>query len=102
MLDVVTGTRKPNIEFLKDHFFHEGRLTEEQAMWILEETTKLMSKEPNLLRVKGPVTGTHMPLTATPTRLTSFSLFPFSRWRHSRTIREPTSRFIGTFTYTYS
>jgi serine/threonine-protein phosphatase 2B catalytic subunit len=30
-------TRKPNLAFLKDHLFREGRVTEEQALWLLEE-----------------------------------------------------------------
>ncbi|KAI0794857.1 Metallo-dependent phosphatase [Abortiporus biennis] len=47
---------KPNLELLKDHFYHEGRLTEAQAMFILEQTTDLLSKEPNMLKVEGPVT----------------------------------------------
>lgn len=28
---------KPDIAFLKNHFYREGRLTEEQALWILEK-----------------------------------------------------------------
>ena len=28
---------KPNIAFLKNHFYREGRLTEEQALYILEK-----------------------------------------------------------------
>lgn len=46
----------PNCEFLKDHFFHEGRLQHHQAMSILNAATDLLSKEPNLLTVEAPVT----------------------------------------------
>lgn len=28
--------QKPNISFLKHHFYREGRLTEEQALWIIQ------------------------------------------------------------------
>lgn len=28
---------KPDIAFLKNHFYREGRLTEEQALYILEK-----------------------------------------------------------------
>ncbi|ORX99750.1 serine/threonine protein phosphatase 2B catalytic subunit [Basidiobolus meristosporus CBS 931.73] len=47
---------KPDIEFLKDHFFKEGRLTEEQALYIIQKGTELLRNEPNLLEVPAPVT----------------------------------------------
>lgn len=50
------GERKPNTLFLKDHFCREGRLTEEQALFIVERTTDLLSREPNMVDVKSPVT----------------------------------------------
>jgi serine/threonine-protein phosphatase 2B catalytic subunit len=50
------GGRRPDAEFLKDHFFREGRLTEAQALFILEEATDMLEKEPNMLEVAGPVT----------------------------------------------
>ncbi|SAM03643.1 hypothetical protein [Absidia glauca] len=46
----------PNIAFLKDHFYREGRLTEEQALYIIEKGTELLSREPNLLEVDAPIT----------------------------------------------
>ncbi|OBZ77557.1 Serine/threonine-protein phosphatase 2B catalytic subunit [Grifola frondosa] len=52
----VTSRHKPNVELLKDHFLHEGRLSEEQALFILEETIAMMNNEPNMLRVESPVT----------------------------------------------
>ena len=48
---------KPNIAFLKNHFYREGRVTEEQALYILEKGTELLRAEPNLLQVDAPVTG---------------------------------------------
>lgn len=50
---------KPDIAFLKNHFYREGRLTEEQALWILEKGTELLRKEPNVLSVDAPITGTY-------------------------------------------
>ncbi|KAL3422898.1 calcineurin-like phosphoesterase [Phlyctema vagabunda] len=47
---------KPNLQFLKQHFYREGRLTEEQALYILEEGTKVLKKEPNLLEMDAPIT----------------------------------------------
>ncbi|KAL1890174.1 3',5'-cyclic-nucleotide phosphodiesterase (PDEase) (3':5'-CNP) [Ceratocystis pirilliformis] len=47
---------KPNITFLKQHFYREGRLTEEQALWILKEGTKILHAEPNLLEMDAPIT----------------------------------------------
>jgi serine/threonine-protein phosphatase 2B catalytic subunit len=31
---------KPDIAFLKNHFYREGRLTEEQALYILQKSAK--------------------------------------------------------------
>ncbi|KLO14018.1 serine/threonine protein phosphatase 2B [Schizopora paradoxa] len=47
---------KPDIAFLKNHFYREGRVTEEQAMFILEKGTELLRNEPNLLEVDAPIT----------------------------------------------
>ena len=47
----------PNLDFIREHFLAEGRLTEQQAIYILERTTELLSREPNLLSVPSPVTG---------------------------------------------
>ncbi|KAL9541640.1 3',5'-cyclic-nucleotide phosphodiesterase (PDEase) (3':5'-CNP) [Mucor atramentarius] len=46
----------PDIKFLKDHFYREGRLTEEQALFILEKGTEILKSEPNLLEVGAPIT----------------------------------------------
>ncbi|KAI0002543.1 Metallo-dependent phosphatase-like protein [Russula compacta] len=50
------GRRKPNAEFLREHFIREGRLTEDQALAILRQCTDVLTAEPNVLRVKSPVT----------------------------------------------
>ena len=59
---------KPDIAFLKNHFYREGRLSEEHALYILEKGTEILRSEPNLLHVDAPVTGTsimfHLPSTA--------------------------------------
>ncbi|KAF8131860.1 Metallo-dependent phosphatase-like protein [Boletus edulis] len=47
---------KPNLDFLKDHFFHEGRIREEHALWIIREATALLQREPNVLDIDAPVT----------------------------------------------
>ncbi|KAJ3130608.1 3',5'-cyclic-nucleotide phosphodiesterase (PDEase) (3':5'-CNP) [Physocladia obscura] len=47
---------KPNLAFLKDHFLHEGRVTEEQALLIVREATRILKTEPTLLDVAAPVT----------------------------------------------
>ncbi|KAH0826311.1 Metallo-dependent phosphatase-like protein [Lanmaoa asiatica] len=46
----------PNVEFMKQHFFKEGRLTEKQALYILSRATAILSREPNLVNVGSPVT----------------------------------------------
>ena len=48
---------KPDIAFLKNHFYREGRVSEEQALWILEKTTDILRKEVNVLQVDAPITG---------------------------------------------
>ena len=48
---------KPDIAFLKNHFYREGRVTEEQALFIINKGTELLKKEPNLLEVDAPITG---------------------------------------------
>ena len=47
---------KPNLAFLKQHFYREGRLTEEQALYIINEGAKLLKAEPNLLEMDAPIT----------------------------------------------
>ncbi|KAL0958038.1 hypothetical protein HGRIS_000214 [Hohenbuehelia grisea] len=47
---------KPDIAFLKNHFYREGRLDEEQALWILEKCTEVLKKESNVLSVDAPIT----------------------------------------------
>ncbi|CCF59829.1 hypothetical protein KAFR_0I00480 [Kazachstania africana CBS 2517] len=49
-------TGLPNHEFLRNHFKSEGRITEAQALRILQMATELLSREPNLLNVPAPVT----------------------------------------------
>ena len=48
---------KPNISFLKNHFYREGRLTEEQALYIIRAGTDILRREPNVLEVDAPITG---------------------------------------------
>jgi len=67
---------KPDIAFLKNHFYREGRLTEEQALYILQKYVErwrdhlplsalltrhrggeILRQEPNLLEVDAPITG---------------------------------------------
>ncbi|OCH84076.1 Metallo-dependent phosphatase, partial [Obba rivulosa] len=54
--DPTTGVLRPNVELLKNHFLQEGRLTEQQAHFILNQTAELMEREPNMLEVQSPVT----------------------------------------------
>jgi serine/threonine-protein phosphatase 2B catalytic subunit len=49
---------KPDVAFLKNHFYREGRLSEDQAMWIITRATEILRKEENVLNVDAPITGT--------------------------------------------
>ena len=51
------GRRRPNPDFLREHFLREGRLTTEQAVTILRQATDLLASEANILEVRSPVTG---------------------------------------------
>jgi serine/threonine-protein phosphatase 2B catalytic subunit len=51
------GRRRPNPDFIRQHFLREGRLREDQALTILRQATDVLAAEPNVLRVKSPVTG---------------------------------------------
>jgi serine/threonine-protein phosphatase 2B catalytic subunit len=52
---------KPDIAFLKNHLYREGRLSEEQALWILDRGTDILRQEPNVLQVDAPITGNVIP-----------------------------------------
>jgi serine/threonine-protein phosphatase 2B catalytic subunit len=47
----------PDLDFLKQHFLKEGRLTETQAAYILSKASELLRKEPNILEIDSPLTG---------------------------------------------
>ena len=44
------------MDFLKQHFYREGRLTEEQALLIIRECTRILQQLPNLLETEAPIT----------------------------------------------
>ncbi|KAH7098079.1 Metallo-dependent phosphatase [Auriculariales sp. MPI-PUGE-AT-0066] len=47
---------KPDVVFLKNHFYREGRLTEDQALYILTKATEVLRAEPNVLDIEAPLT----------------------------------------------
>ncbi len=69
-----TEKGKPDAAFLKNHFYREGRLKEEHALFILEKATRLFRAEPNVLAVDSPVTGA----TIAYPSASSSNLIPFS------------------------
>lgn len=46
----------PDLSFLGEHLRREGRLTDKQALQILNNTKNMLKKEPNLLRIPAPIT----------------------------------------------
>lgn len=48
---------KPDIAFLKNHFYREGRLTHDQVIYIITTATEILKQEPNVLEVEAPITG---------------------------------------------
>jgi serine/threonine-protein phosphatase 2B catalytic subunit len=69
-----TEKGKPDVAFLKNHFYREGRIKEEHALYILEKATRLLRAEPNVLTVDSPVTGA----TTAYTSASSSNPIPFS------------------------
>lgn len=63
---------KPDVNFLKNHFYREGRVSEEQALYILEKATDILKQEPNLISVDAPVTGEPHALSTRYTYLTPY------------------------------
>ncbi|KAH9986592.1 Metallo-dependent phosphatase-like protein [Russula vinacea] len=51
-----TEKGKPDVTFLKTHFYHEGRIKEEHALFIIDKATQVLRAEPNVLNVDSPVT----------------------------------------------
>lgn len=52
-----THPDRPDLAFLKQHLQREGRITEEQALFIINKGSEILRTEPNLLDVDAPVTG---------------------------------------------
>lgn len=58
---------KPDIAFLKNHFYREGRVTEEQALYIIDQATAILRAESNVLDVDAPITGASLSPAASST-----------------------------------
>jgi serine/threonine-protein phosphatase 2B catalytic subunit len=79
---------KPNLAFLKNHFYHEGRLTIDQALYIISIATDILKTEPNVLEVDAPVTRMRLLAPSSAFQFTGSSLWlPNSVWRYSWSIR---------------
>ena len=61
-----TDKTKPDVAFLKNHFYREGRIKEEHALYIIEKATQLLRAEPNVLTVDSPITGALPPQSPLP------------------------------------
>lgn len=53
---VFSSDGRPDLGFLKQHFFREGRLQPHQVVRILQTAARIFAKEPTLLSVPAPVT----------------------------------------------
>lgn len=52
----VGGNVKPDVVFLRRHFHGEGKLSESQAIWILEKAAEIFQSEQNVLDLEAPIT----------------------------------------------
>ena len=55
LLFLTDGKRIPDIERLRKHLLREGRLAKPELLEIVQEATKILKKEPNVMRIKEPV-----------------------------------------------
>ena len=55
--DVYDQRNKPRCDILRQHFFSEGRLTEDTASRIISDAISVFRQEKVLLEVPAPVTG---------------------------------------------
>jgi serine/threonine-protein phosphatase 2B catalytic subunit len=55
-----TDPTKPDLDFLKSHLYQEGRLTDEQALFIINKGAELLKKEPTMLEIEAPITGIYI------------------------------------------
>lgn len=70
-----TEKGKPDVAFLKNHFYREGRIKEEHALHIIEKATQLLRAEPNVLTVDAPVTGDASPTASICLEFSSISQY---------------------------
>ena len=68
-----TEMGKPDVSFLKNHFYRKGRIKEDHALYILKNATQLLRAEPNVLTVDSPSTGTPAYTSASSSNLIPFS-----------------------------
>ena len=61
---------KPDVDFLRDHFYQEGRIKEEHALYIIDKATQLLRAEPNVLTI-----GRDAPVIGAPTIASSSVCF---------------------------
>jgi len=55
---------KVNLDFLKQHLIAEGRLSDEQAMFLVTTATEILKNEDTLIDIDAPLTGTAAPVAA--------------------------------------
>eukprot|EP00466_Bigelowiella_natans_P017979 jgi/Bigna1/39166/e_gw1.30.25.1 len=50
------GTKVPNLKVLRDHLLREGRIEEKLYVEVVKEVMAMLSKEPNVLALRVPIT----------------------------------------------
>lgn len=59
LFTVVNGKKVPNVDVLKQHMKEEGRLNPADALFLIKTAAQIFKKEPNLIQLKDPITGSH-------------------------------------------
>jgi len=52
---LLDGRRVPDIDRLRKHLLREGRINKSELIEIINEATKILKNEPNVMRIKEPV-----------------------------------------------
>jgi serine/threonine-protein phosphatase 2B catalytic subunit len=55
--EIFSKNKKVNLEFMKQHFLREGRLSNKQALNIIHAATAILKSETTLLDIDSPLTG---------------------------------------------
>src|SRR5580704_15944627 len=87
---------KPNLSYIKNHFYWEGHLSEEQALWILKKGTEVLCSEGNIIHVDAPTTGNVLLTILQAQVIIILTCWIISLWKYPWAIHKSTSTIVIT------